>query len=348
MRSIWILVGLVLSGLWGSAVPQPNEPESMDKGCALSCPKRESSMSTLCALSADIQSLWNRQKDAVVKVMGSKKGNNISESLLFGTGFFADPEGNILTTATIVTEAENLWVEYQGLSYTATVVGKDPATNIAVINLLKKPEYFTSIPLPEAPHFSTAPEGCIVIAIACVLGMEPAPLWDLITGKNIIFGGRVFATTYLRTGIGMCGGESGAPVFNADGSLCGILIASLPELHSSFIIPRGALTRIFGDIVNRKSVTYCSAGFSARGRMAEAGGKEVVVSAIDAQKIRYSGTETLQLGDIIAKIDAQNIVSESDIADILFFKYPNDILNIQVVRGGKAVHVAILLSEKTF
>lgn len=344
------MVGLVLSGLLVSAldVLQANESESTGKGYTLSCPKQESSIATLCALSMDIQSLWNRQKDAVVKVMGSKKGNNSSESLLFGTGFFADLEGDILTTATIVTEAENLWVEYQGLSYAATVVGKDPVTNIAVINLLKKPEHFKSISLSEAPHCVATPEGCIVIAIGCVLGMEPAPLWGLIAGKNIVFGGRVFVTTYLRAGISMCGGESGAPVFNADGSVCGILIASLPELHSSFIIPKHALIRIFNDIVNQKSVTYCSASFSARGQMAEVGGKEVIISAIDVQKIKYSGTETLQLGDIIVKIDIQNIANEGDIADILFFKYPNDTLDIQVIRNGKVIQVAILLSEKTF
>jgi serine protease Do len=347
MRSIWISVGLVLSGLLVGAVLQPNESESTDKGSTSLCSKQESSISTLYALSMDIQHLWNRQKGAVVKVMGSKKDNNGSESLVFGTGFFANPAGDILTTATIVTEAKHLWIEYQGLSYAATIVGKDPVTNIAVINLLKKPEHFTSISLSEAPHFATTPEGCIVIAIACVLGMEPAPLWGLIAGKNIVFGGRVFVTTYLRTDISMCGGESGSPVFNADGSLCGILIASLPELHSSFIIPEHALARIFNDIIQHR-VTYCAAGFSVRGQIAKTGGKEVVISAIDAQKIKYSGTESLQLGDIIAKIDAQNITNESDIADILFFKHPNDMLNIQVIREGKAVQIAIPLSERTF
>jgi serine protease Do len=350
MRNIWILVGLALSGLWVSAldISRPNELESIDKGIVLSCSNPESSLATLHALSTDIQSLWNRQKDVVVKVMGSKKGNNGSESLLFGTGFFADPEDHIITTATIATEAEKLWVEYQGLSYAAIVVGKDPVTNIAVINLLKKPEHFTPILLPENPCFTATPEGSIVIAIGCVLGMEPAPLWGLITGKNIVFGGRVFATTYLRTAISMCGGESGAPVLNADGSLCGILIASLPELHSSFIIPEHALTRIFNDIVKRKSVPYCSAGFSVRGQMTELGGKEVIISAIDAQKIKYGGTEMLQLGDIITKIDAQNIANESDIADILFFKYPGETINIQVIRNGKTVPIAILLGEKIF
>ncbi|MDR2812598.1 MAG: S1C family serine protease [Puniceicoccales bacterium] len=311
---------------------------------------QECSTSLLCALSADIQHLWNRRRDSVVKVMGTKKGNDGSENLLFGTGFFADWEGNVLTTATIVTEAENLWVEYQELSYAAIIVGKDPVTNIAVISLLKKPEHFVPILLPEC-HTATAEitaEGSIVVAISCALGMEPAPIGGLITGKNIIWGSRVFATTYLRSDIGMCGGESGAPVFNSDGSLCGTLIASLPELHSSFIIPKHALARIFKDIVQHKNVSYCAAGFSARGQISEAGGKEVVISAIDAQKIRYSGMETLQLGDIIIKIDAQNIVHESDIADILFFKNPEDILHIQVIRNGKTFQIAIVLSEKTF
>ncbi|MDR1590662.1 MAG: S1C family serine protease [Puniceicoccales bacterium] len=321
-----------------------NGTVSTDVSGALSSQKADRPTSVLCALSADIQHLWNQQKDAVVKVMGTQKGN--SENLLFGTGFFADKEGNILTTATIVTEAENLWVEYQGLSYAATVVGKDSVTNIAVINLLKKPEHFTPLSLSKNPCFTVISEGNIVIAIGCVRGMEPAPLLGLIAGKNIVFGNRVFMTTYLRADISMCGGESGAPVFDGEGNLSGILIASVSELHSSFIIPKHALARVFNDIVQHKSVVYCSAGFSARGQLSEAGGKEVIISAIDAQKIKYSAGEPLQLGDIIVKIDTQNIINESDIADILFFKRPNDTLTIHVIRNGKALQVAIFLSEK--
>jgi S1-C subfamily serine protease len=153
-------------------------------------------------------------------------------------------------------------------------------------------------------------------------------------------------TTYLRSDINICGGESGAPVFNGDGSLCGVLIAALPELRSSFIIPETALGRIFNDIINDKSVKYCSAGFSVRGQISEIGQKEVVISSIDEQKIKYNGTETLKIGDIVTKIEGQEIASEGDIANVLFLKHPNESLSISVIRDKEVLEIVITLSEK--
>jgi serine protease DegQ len=330
-----------------TVIPQPHESvAAIDNSNSKPLSSIEYQAPTLCALSADIQNLWNLHKDVVVKVMGNKKDSRERENLLFGTGFFADGEGNILTTATITTEAENLWVEYRGLSYAATVIGKDPVTNIAVIRTLKKPQQFTFISLEQSS--CDISEGSLVVSIGCVLGMEPTPELGLITGKNIAFGDRIFAITYLRSNIAIIGGESGAPVLSSDGRLCGILIASLPELHSSFIIPQWALARLFSDIIHNKSVKYCSAGFSVRGNMSETREKEVIISAIDEQKIKYNDTEVLQMGDIIVSVEAQKIRNESDIADILFSKKPKDILMVQIMRNQKMLQVAIMLGEKTF
>jgi serine protease Do len=310
-------------------------------------PKQERATATLGALSADIQKLWLAQKDAVVKVMGVKKSSDGQENLLFGTGFFADQDAHVLTTATIATDAETLWIEYGGLSYAATVIGKDPVTNIAVVHPLKKPEQFQAVAWPKTPA-AAAETGSIIVSIGSAFGMEPAPTLGLVAGKNIVFGDRIFVTTYLRSNIAIHGGESGAPILSSSGNLCGMLIASLPELHASFSIPVRALERIFKDLISNKTVKYCAAGFSVRGKMSDEAAKEIMISAIDRGKIRYIGSETLEIGDVIRKIDGQKIVNENDIADILFFKNPNDRLDIQVTRCKKPLQVAITLSEKNF
>ncbi|MDR2806599.1 MAG: trypsin-like peptidase domain-containing protein [Puniceicoccales bacterium] len=302
--------------------------------------------STLCALSNDMQHLWNLRKDSVVKVMGIENGNSDKAQEIFCTGFFADHEGHVLTTATITTRAETLWIEYQRLCYMAILVGKDTATNLAVIKLIKKPEQLTPILLSKAQDIPIFSEGHLVMAIGCALGMEPTPTWGMITGQNIVFEDHIFVTTYLRSNINIYGGESGAPVFGSNGDLCGILIASLPELHSSLIIPKRALERIFNDIVHNKGVKYCTAGFSVRARMSAPGKKEFLISAIDEQKIKCLGTEILKVGDIIRMIEKRPIEKEGDIADILFFKHPNEPLSITVLRNEKPLTVTIILSEK--
>jgi S1-C subfamily serine protease len=279
--------------------------------------------------------------------MGVKKSSDGQENLLFATGFFADQNAHVLTTATIATDAETLWIEYGELSYAATVIGKDPVTNTAVIQPLKKPEQFKAVTWTKTPSRAAA-EGSIVVSIGSAFGMEPAPTLGLVTGKNIVFGDRIFVIPYLRTNIAIHGGESGAPILSSGGDLCGMLIASLPELHASFSIPVRALERIFKDLIGNKTVKYCAAGFSVRGKISETAGKEIMISAVDREKIRYIGGETMEVGDIILAIDGQKIINESDIADILFFKKPNDRLDIQVMRHKKLLPIAITLSEKNF
>jgi S1-C subfamily serine protease len=177
--------------------------------------------------------------------------------------------------------------------------------------------------------------------------MDPAPTLGLITGKDLTFGDHLFATTYLRSNISIYSGESGAPVFDSNGRLCGVLIASVPELHSSFIIPTVALGRVFNDIIQHKSVQYSSAGFRARNQpTAEFGKTQMIISAIQTSTIQYQGTETLQIGDVLLKIEDKTITNERDIADVLFFKKPKEHCRIEVLRHKKTILVELVLGEK--
>ncbi|MDR1366723.1 MAG: S1C family serine protease [Puniceicoccales bacterium] len=302
---------------------------------------------TLSLISGDIQAIWNAKKDAVVQVMGNTKDEHGQNKLLLGTGFFVDADGHILTTATITTEAENLWIDYEGLSYAAKLIGKDPITNLAVIELLKKPEHFQHIALQKFSSYECSQCGELVVFIGCALGFPPAPNFGIILGENITFGNRVFIVSYLRSNIEICGGESGAPVFDSFGNLCGVLIASLPEVHSSFIIPSCILERIFQALLVNGTVKYSSAGFSVRSQMSIAGKREIIISSLREGTTKDSTDDYLKIGDVILKIDGIDIQEEKDIANLLFFKKPDETVTLTVLRGNQIIEIPIMLAEKT-
>jgi S1-C subfamily serine protease len=93
----------------------------------------------------DIQAIWDAKKDAVVQVMGNTTDLHSQNKLPFGTGFLLMKRGHILTTATIAMEAENFWIDYLRGSYAAKLIGKDPVTNLAVIELLKSRNDFSTL-----------------------------------------------------------------------------------------------------------------------------------------------------------------------------------------------------------
>jgi S1-C subfamily serine protease len=155
----------------------------------------------------------------------------------------------------------------------------------------------------------------------------------------------------LRSNIEICGGESGAPVFDSCGNLCGVLIASLPKLHSSFIIPSCALERIFSELLANATVKYSSARFCARGQISISGKKEIIVSSlpegIDGEKSSTGSGDYLRVGDIIQKIDGVTIQEESDIANSLFFKKPGETITLTVLRDNQSrKEISIKLTEK--
>ena len=299
-------------------------------------------LSLLPQLSAEIQTIFEKNKNAVVKVMSAQSGTDAP--ILYGTGFFIDSLGRVLTTATIAPAGNNLWVELNDISYSAQLLGTDPVTNLAVIELTRQPVQFQAIDLGKFDAYSSSAIGEFVIAIGSTLGMSPSPRLGTITGNDLTYGDHVFAATYLRSDLEIYGGESGSPVFDSAGNLCGILIASLPEIHSSFIIPRCMLARIAESLKNKQPVIYASGGFNVQGQVSSIGAKEIAISSAPAS---IPGQEKLQKGDILVSIDGKPIRSERDIANLLFFKHPDTEISITVRRAQNTSNGKPQTEQKT-
>ena len=303
-------------------------------GTAVNTQKSSTNKSTsigsplLPLLSAEIQNIFNKNKNAVVKVMSAQGGND--SPILYGTGFFIDSRGRVLTTATVAPQGNNVWVEFNDISYSAQLLGTDPITNLAVLELTRQPAQFQAIDLGKFDAYSSSEIGEFVIAIGSTLGMSPSPRLGTITGNDLIYGDHIFVATYLRSDLEIFGGESGSPVFDSTGNLCGIMIASLPEIHSSFIIPRCLLARIAESIANKKPIVYVSGGFNIQGQVSPLGVKEIAISS--ATPTNSDNQNNLQKGDILVSIDGKPIRSERDIANLLFFKHPDTEISITVQR----------------
>lgn len=287
---------------------------------------------TFAQFSQDVQAIWEQKKECVVKVFGTKHDHSIA----YGTGFFIDQSGRILTTATVTSEAANLWVEYGSLSYAAKLLGKDDLTNLAVLELLKAPEHFYSVDLPHCTRRNPCKLGTMVLALGSVFEMEPAPMLGMVTGEHLYYGDHVFVTSYIRSNIEILGGESGAPVFDTTGSLYGILIAALPEIRSSFIIPAEVLHRIVEPLTQGCTVPYGTAGFTVHGELSEDGEKVLVISSLlnsamaDGEGTPVLDINGLAIGDILVSIDGIEMYEEKDIANYLFFKSPGMHLELTI------------------
>lgn len=302
-----------------------------------------------------VKGLFNQEKTTVVRVIGihsapseeqadqENKEQNATQSVLSGSGFFVSDHAHVITAASIVSAAHVLWVEYMGLSYAAECVGYDPSLNLAVIRLLQAPEHFKTVDITTADDHELASIGDFAVFVGCRLELNPAPALGNIVGKNISYGEHVFLTTYLRSDIEFCGGESGAPVFDLDGKLIGMMVAALPELRSSFILPRRAIKRAYDDIMSFGNVIYSSLGIEVHAEYKLNTGQQIIISRV----LHDSSAERcgLRAGDVLISMNDFSIKHREDLHNALFFSHPGNDMRIVVMRDGEKLQFDMLLEQ---
>ncbi len=242
-----------------------------------------------------------------------------------GSGFFISKEGHILTNASICYGADRVWIEYQGLYYSAESVGHDLVTNLSILRVRDVPQGMQFVSFPskqDLPETSS-----LVVAITRQVGLSASPAFGMITGHDIQFGNRVLPTTYLRSDISSQTGESGSPVFDLSGQLVGMMIASLPEIRASFILPIKAICRIRDDIIFSGEVRY--AWFGLKATQTQLSNHETYVVLDEIVPDSPAAATQLKIGDRIKSIGDFAINDDRALREAVFFTQPG--LNVSVV-----------------
>jgi len=214
---------------------------------------------------------------AKVKAAFSTEEGDGRRSLRVGSGFFVSANGHLLTNASVVEGAERIWIEHHQLSFPAKLIGADTRSNVALVQIKENGENFDFISLGST---EVPPIGTLLISIACALDFEPAPAMGLVSGHETQFGERVFPTLYLRTTLPANPGEGGAPVLDFAGRFAGMIVASLPEVRSSYVIPGRAVARIRDDLMAMGKVDYGWIGIEVEPRFANAEGRQLVIAEV--------------------------------------------------------------------
>jgi S1-C subfamily serine protease len=280
--------------------------------------------------------IFENNRSAVVQVLGWTDTKSDSAQILEGSGFFIDEQAHVVVAASVVASAEKIWVERGDESFAAEKIGSDPETNLALLHLLKRPERFTSIPLKNATEKEVR-IGSALISIGSKLGMAPGPNQGLISGRHLLYGEHKFIVPYWRSSLAMDGGESGSPVFDIQGNFIGILIAALPDIHSSFILPAFAVRRVVDELLRTGSVSHVSLGFSASQELRPNGSYRL--SVIQVNKDSPAEKAGLQVGDELLRINDKILSSMEDLAIAIFLAHVGDNLDLEVSSRREIIRI---------
>ena len=145
------------------------------------------------------------------------------KSAALGSGFIIDEKGIVITNNHVIQDAEDIVVRVGGdKEYKATVVGADPLSDIAVLQIDSK-EKFTPVKFGNSDQ---ARIGDWVIAIGNPFGLGGTVTAGIISARNRSIGLSRYED-YIQTDASINSGNSGGPLFDMNGDVIGINTAIL-------------------------------------------------------------------------------------------------------------------------
>jgi putative serine protease PepD len=287
-----------------------------------------------------------------------------------GSGVVYDTQGHILTNNHVVTgggTGSQLTVTLNDdRTYGATVVGTDPSTDLAVINLTNAPRDLKPIALGDANLIKV---GDPVMAVGNPLGLAGTVTTGIVSAlnrpvttsdaSNAPQSADPVVTNAIQTSAAINPGNSGGALVNASGQLIGInsAIASLGSSSGSssqsgsigigFAIPVNEARLIASQLITSGTATHPYLGVSAKDGVVTDGSAKraaaVLATVVNGTPADQAG---LKAGDAIVAVDGNPIDgSLSLVAQIHEFTV-GDTVAFTVVRNGQPRNVNVTLIAK--
>ena len=278
-----------------------------------------------------------------------------------GSGSVIDDQGHVLTNHHVIEDADTVTVSFGGeKAYPARVVGRDPDTDLAVLQVQAPREVLKVVPLGDSDNLTV---GQKVLAIGNPFGLDRTLTTGVISGLQRPIqarNGRIIEGA-IQTDASINPGNSGGPLLDSQGRMIGINSQILAPAGGSvgvgFAVPVNIAKRIIpqlirdGRVVRPKLGIYPRAVSDLRGiRLPVEEGLLILEleqngSAAAAGLRGVSQTESgdLVLGDIITSIDGQKVADQNDLYRALDKRQFNDVVQVEVFRDGRRQTIPVRL-----
>jgi len=293
--------------------------------------------------------------EQVVYSQWSWYGQNQVESGA-GSGVIISSDGYILTCAHVVDGASTITVTIGDKDYTATLVGEDTTSDIAVIKI--DADGLTPATVGNSDGLKV---GQSVMAVGNPLG----ELGGTVTGgmisalnRSVTIQGSSSVNTMslIQMDASVSPGNSGGGLFNMNGELIGIVNAKSSSSDAEglgFAIPINDAIKVAQELLENGYVTgrpYLGITYLAvedAQTAAQLGVNAYGVYVVEVVKGGPAEKAGLQTGDRIVSVDGTEIASKDDLGTLMQKHAAGDTLSITIAREGQMQTVNVTLGEKT-
>jgi putative serine protease PepD len=297
-----------------------------------------------------VNEIYRRANRGVVEITVTTSGGDTSpfgggggSAQAQGSGWVYDTDGHIVTNDHVVDGAQSISVRFwNGKTYSASVVGTDQSTDLAVI----KVDAPSSVLHPLQVGDSSALQvGDGVVAIGSPFGLEGTVTSGIVSAlhRAITAPNNFTINDSIQTDAAINHGNSGGPLLNTQGQVIGVNAQIKSDSRGNegvgFAIPSNTVRSIASQLISSGKVEHAYLGVSI----------DATASAARIAEIRPStpaASAGLKAGDVVVEVDGKTIASGDDLTRAIDAHKPGEKITLTYKRGGSEHTVTLTLATR--
>lgn len=275
------------------------------------------------------------------------------EQIGSGSGVIITPDGYIITNNHVVEGATEIEVTMNDNTvYPATLMGNDPATDVAVIKI--EGDGLPTIPVADSDGLRI---GEWVLAIGSPYQLQSTITAGIVSAKGRTmpnYSGEFRIESFIQTDAAVNPGNSGGALVDKTGALVGINTAIISETGAysgySFAIPSNMAMKVAGDIISYGGVRRASLGvvmqnidekFSSQLKLSSENGV-YITGVVPEGAAEKAG---IRPGDVLLRIGDSDASDIYKVREIVSSYRPGDTARITVSRRGEELVLDVVFSD---
>jgi S1-C subfamily serine protease len=294
------------------------------------------------------------------------------EQQALGSGFVIDKAGHIVTNFHVIDGASEIEVSFSNNdSLSATIVGSDASTDIAVLKVAASSRALTPLELGDSDSVQV---GDGVVAIGNPLGLTRTTTAGIISAlhRDLVAPNGYQIDEVIQTDAQINSGNSGGPLLNARGHVIGVnsqiatAQGSTGSIGISFAVPINTVKDVTAQLIEKGRVERAYLGVSARGITPELARAfrlpverglmvEEVVDGSGAAKaglregttrVVVAGESYVLGGDIITRVGDMEVATVDGLRRALSERKPGQRVRVVLYRGDDRKTVEVKLGRQ--
>jgi len=265
-----------------------------------------------------------------------------------GSGFIIHESGLVLTNNHVIERADEILVKLaDGREFQASVVGRDPKTDVALLRL----ENASDLPTVRLGDSDALEVGDWVLAIGNPFGLSHSVSTGIVSAKERFIGAGPY-DDFIQTDAAINPGNSGGPLFDIRGNVIGINTAIVAHGQGiGFAVPINLVKALIPQLEEKGHVTRGWLGVMIQDvneSLAETLGIEGTKGALISEVVEGSPAEKagLRHGDLVVSVDGKAIDGYAQLSRTIALLAPGTTVEIGIVRDRKEMRIPVTIAER--